>query len=43
MENNRTPYESPTTNVIVVKMESRLLYVSGEAGDKNIYNDLGEY
>lgn len=43
MENHKTPYESPTTNVIAVKMEQGLLYVSGEAGDKNVYNDQGEY
>ena len=40
---NRTPYESPVTNVIAVKMERGLLYVSGEAGDKNPYNDQGEF
>ena len=43
MDTNKLLYESPNITVIAVKMERGLLYVSGEAGDKNVYNDQGEY
>ena len=37
------PYESPVLTLISVKLDRALLYASGEAGDKNHFNDQGEF
>jgi len=43
METKKKTYECPSTAEFVLLMESGLLYVSGEAGKDNTYNDQGLY